>query len=94
MQYMKKPDIVEAYIFGVDDEAMPYVKEGDKDYFHVKNLTGALVKVIKGDYIIPQTHNSLQDPRALAFNPKVFDQYYREVTSVDKAIIDRWEKVT
>ena len=86
MLCIKKPSVVEAYIFGVDEEAIPFVRGGDNGFF-VITLRGLIIKVIKGDYIIPESHDSLSDPRAISINPKVFKMNYKEVDYADAEVI-------
>ena len=90
MLCIKKPSVVEAYIFGVDEEAMPFVRGGESGFF-VITIRGLIIKVIKGDYIIPESHNSLSDPRAISVNPKIFKIHYKEVDYADAEVIQNEE---
>lgn len=86
MLYIKKPRPIHAYIFGEDDEVLGYVR-GSEDGFFVRNIHGVVIRVIKGDYIIPESTESLVDPRAMALNPKVFRKHYKKVEYSDAEVI-------
>ena len=86
MLYIKKPTPIHAYVFGVDEEAMPYVRDAGGGFF-VVTFRGLIIKVIKGDYIIPESAESLVDPRAMSINPKIFKKHYKKVEYSDAEVI-------
>jgi hypothetical protein len=86
MLCIRKPSVINAYIFGEDDEARTYVYNSDSGFF-VKTNSGIIIQVLEGDYIIPESITTEIDPRAIAINPKVFEKHYKIVDYTDMEII-------